>query len=48
MLQYVLINRKQMGAVLAGLREVHLHRDSDGHKRDPENHKRAYDEHNSI
>ena len=37
-----------MGAVLAGFREVHLHRGSDIHKRDPEVHKRAYDEHNSI
>jgi hypothetical protein len=37
-----------MGAVLAGFREVHLHRDSKIHKRDPEVHKRAYDEHNSF
>ena len=28
-LYYVLINRKQMGAVWAGFREVHLHRDSE-------------------
>ena len=44
-LYYVLIKRKQMGAVWAGFREAHFHRVSEIQKRVSEVQKRAYDEH---
>jgi hypothetical protein len=47
-LYYVLINRKQMGAVWAGFREAHFHRVSEIQKRVSAVQKRAYDENNLI